>query len=67
MNEFLTIDENIIYQLETLASYEPDDLYDPEFEVMYEYTEIYEGFVTVCCVDLAKRTLDLIKRLKENK
>jgi len=60
----LTRDENIIYQLESLASYEPDDLDNPEFEVGYEDKEGNEGFATICCVDIATRSLLLIERLQ---
>jgi len=55
--------ENIIYQLETLASYEPSDLDHPEFEVAYEDGNGNEGFATVCCIDLAEKVLELIKEL----
>jgi len=55
--------ENIIYQLETLASYEPSDLDHPEFEVGYEDGKGNEGFATVCCIDLAVKALELIKQL----
>ncbi len=65
MSNELTKNENIIYQLETLASYEPDDLDHPEF-VAYENDKGHEGFATVCCIDLAQRVLELIKEL-ENK
>jgi len=66
MSNELTKNENIIYQLETLASYEPDDLDYPEFEVGYEDSNGNEGFAAICCIDLAKRLLILIKEL-ENK
>ncbi len=57
-------DDNIIYQLETLASYEPSDLDEPEFDVAYEDTNGNEGMLTVCCIDLAGRVLKLICELK---
>ena len=63
-DETLTKDENIIYQLETLSTYEPVDLDYPEFDVLYENKDGSEGFATVCCVDLAASTLELINRLK---
>ena len=65
-DQTLTKNENIIYQLETLASYEPDDLDNPEFDVAYETKEGADAFATVCCVDMATRTLDLIKEIKES-
>jgi hypothetical protein len=64
LKEILTKNENIIYQLETLASYEPDDLDNPEFEVAYELLDGSEPFATVCCIDLATRVLALIKELE---
>ena len=51
-------------QLETLSTYEPVDLDYPEFEVSYENKDGSEVFATVCCVDLATNTLELINRLK---
>ena len=57
--------ENIIYQLETLASYEPEDLDSPEFDVAYEDIMGNEGFSTICCIHLAARVLDLIKQLEK--
>ena len=61
----LTKDENIIYQLETLASYEPDDLDNPEFDVAYETKEGADTMATVCCIDMATRTLKLITELNK--
>ena len=66
VSNVLTKNENIIYQLETLASYEPDDLDNPEFEVGYEDGKGHEGFLSVCCIDLAERVLELIKELENN-
>ena len=63
MSNELNEKENIIYQLETLASYEPSDLDHPEFEVGYEDGNGNEGFATVCCIDLAVKVLELIKQL----
>jgi hypothetical protein len=60
----MSVEENIKYQLETLASYEPSDLDNPEFEVGYENEAGNEGFLTVCCIDLAKRTIDRIEYLE---
>jgi hypothetical protein len=56
--------ENLKYQLQTLSSYEPRDLDDPEFEVLYENSEGEEGFATVCCVDIGQRSLDRIEELE---
>jgi len=64
MSELLTKNENIIYQLETLASYEPKDLDNPEFDVAYELLDGSEPFATVCCIELATRVLKLIKSLE---
>ena len=61
----LTKDENIIYQLETLASYEPDDLDNPEFDVAYELDGGEDTMATVCCIDMATRTLKLITELNK--
>lgn len=61
MSRVMTSDENVIYQLQTLASYEPEDLDNPEFEVAYETLEGAEPFASVCCVDLAVRLLKLIE------
>ena len=64
MSDTLTKNENIIYQLETLASYEPADLDNPEFEVGYEDESGNEGFATVCCIDVATKALLLIEQLQ---
>lgn len=63
--ETLTASEDLKYQLETLSSYEPSDIDNPEFEVAYENESGNEGFATVCCVDLAKRALQRIKALED--
>ncbi|QDP52101.1 MAG: hypothetical protein Unbinned706contig1000_45 [Prokaryotic dsDNA virus sp.] len=60
----LTNEENIIYQLETLASYDPSDIDNPEFEVAYEMPTGEESFATVCCTDLAVRALKLIRSIE---
>lgn len=57
--------EHIKYQLQTLANYEPKDLDHPVFEVAYEDESGREGFLEVCCIDLAERTLDRIAELEE--
>ncbi len=56
--------ENLKYQLETLASYLPEDLDNPEFEVAYETESGCEGFNAVCCIDVAARSLERIKALE---
>lgn len=61
----LTKDEDLKYQLETLASYEPKDLGCPEFEVFYSDFDDNEGSIEVCCVDVAERALDRIKALEQ--
>ena len=57
--------ENLKYQLESLASYEPSDLDNPEFEVGYQDDVGNEGFATVCCVDIAQKALDKINSLEK--
>tara|TARA_R110000787_G_C13255814_1_gene429911 strand:- start:157 stop:360 length:204 start_codon:yes stop_codon:yes gene_type:complete len=66
MSELMNHKENLIYQLETLASYEPADIDYPSFEVAYEMENGSESFASVCCIDLAEKLLVLIKKL-ENK
>lgn len=61
----LTESENLKYQLETLANYEPSDIDNPEFEVGYEDESGKEGFATVCCIDIAKSSLYRIKELEQ--
>lgn len=63
-NGALTESEDLKYQLETLASYEPDDLDNPEFDVGYETTDGREGYLTVCCLDVANRALVRINELE---
>jgi hypothetical protein len=60
----LTKNEDLKYQLETLESYEPKDIDSPEFDVAYEGECGEEGFATICCVELAKRSLERIKELE---
>ena len=61
----LTESENLKYQLESLASYEPSDLDNPEFDVGYEDNNSNECFATVCCIDVAKRALERINELEQ--
>ena len=60
----LSPEENLRYQLETLASYEPKDLDNPEFDVAYEHEGGSEHFAAVCCIDVASRALERIKELE---
>lgn len=62
--EVLTESEDLLYQLDTLASHEPDDLDNPEFEVAYEDNDGREGFLTVCCIDLSNRAAKRIRELE---
>ena len=52
------------YELETLASYTPEDLDYPVFEVGYEDDQGNEGFATTCCIDVAERSLSRIRELE---
>lgn len=58
----MTKDEILLYELEVLVSYEPDDLDNPEVEVYYEDAHGNEGSINVCVVELATRAR---KRLSE--
>ena len=62
----MTENENIKYKLETLASYWPEDLDYPQFEVAYEIESGEESFGTVCCIDLAEQALKRITELEAN-
>jgi len=62
----MTENENIKYKLETLASYWPEDLDYPQFEVAYEIESGEEAFRTVCCIDLAEQALKRITELEAN-
>lgn len=55
----------IKYELQTLASYEPIDLENPEMEVAWEGDSGEEYMVTVCLVDMAKRVSVELKRLED--
>ncbi|KZN58918.1 hypothetical protein N473_26235 [Pseudoalteromonas luteoviolacea CPMOR-1] len=61
----LTKNEDLKYQLESLASYEPNDIDNPQFEVVYEDANEREGFITVCCVDVAERAHKRIEELEK--
>ncbi len=60
----MTKSEDLKYQLQTLASNEPNDIDYPEFEVAYEDESGNEGLATVCCIDVAERALDRINELE---
>jgi hypothetical protein len=62
----MTENKNIKYKLETLASYWPEDLNYPQFEVAYEIESGEESFRTVCCIDLAEQALKRITELEAN-
>tara|TARA_R110001606_G_scaffold282969_1_gene431550 strand:+ start:1443 stop:1691 length:249 start_codon:yes stop_codon:yes gene_type:complete len=55
---------NLKYQLETLASYEPGDIDNPEFEVIYESDSGGSGCIDICCIELAQRSLARIVELE---
>jgi hypothetical protein len=61
----MTENKNIKYKLETLASYWPEDLDYPQFEVAYEIESGEESFGTVCCIDLAEQALKRITELED--
>jgi len=60
----MTENKNIKYKLETLASFWPEDLDYPQFEVAYEIESGEESFGTVCCIDLAEQALKRITELE---
>jgi len=62
----MTENKNIKYKLETLASFWPEDLDYPQFEVAYEIESGEESFGTVCCIDLAEQALKRITELEAN-
>jgi len=64
-DQVMTPNENLTYQLETLASYTPEDLDNPVFDVAYEYAGGGEGFAEICCIDVASRALDRISELEK--
>ena len=62
----MTKEEILLYELQTLASYEPADLDYPTMEVAYENAAGHEGFIEVCLVDLGRRALaNLEKELEK--
>lgn len=61
----LTKSEDLKYQLQTLASYEKDQLEDTEIEVCYEDKNGMEGFVSVELMDLGSRALERIDQLEK--
>lgn len=60
----LTKNEDLKYQLQTLASYEKDMLEDPEIEVYYEDKNGMEGAVSVELMGLGDRALKRIEALE---
>lgn len=57
--------EDLLYKLETLASYDKEDLDYPEFDVVYEDQNGGEHWTTVCCIELAKQAEERIKSLEK--
>ena len=61
----MTKDETLLYELETLASHDPEDLDYPEIEVFYEDSEGRECSETICVIKLAKKASNRIAELLE--
>ncbi len=55
-----------MYELEDLASYNPEDIDNPEIEVCYEHDAETgtDYFKAVCLVDLGTRALDRLRELE---
>ena len=64
MSEQLNKNQNLLYQLETLASYAPSDLDYPEMEVGYEHENGADWFQTVCLIEVGKKALARIVELE---
>jgi len=62
--DFLTANEDLKYQLQTLASYSKDDLESHEIEVYYEDMNGSEGSSDVDLIDLGGRALKRIQDLE---
>ena len=62
--DFLTDDEDLKYQLQTLATYSKDDLESHEIEVHYEDMNGHEGSSDVCLIDLGHRAFQRIEFLE---
>ncbi len=57
--------EILMYELEDLASYNPEDIDNPEIEVCYENAETgADHFQTLCLVDLGTRALSRLRELE---
>jgi len=56
--------ENLKYELESLSSYDPSDIDNSEFDVVYEDDLSQERRYTACCVDVATRAIARIKDLE---
>ena len=56
--------DTLKFQLETLANCQPSDIDNPEFEVVYKTNEGHDYFSTVCCIELAYRSLERIVELE---
>jgi len=55
--------DTLIYQLETLASYSPDDLDGDGFDVLYEDSEGREGWATESITDVAGKAAKKLTEL----
>ena len=55
-----TKDDNLLYKLETLASYESSDIDDDDFEVMFMTEEGCDSSSTESIVDVAEKSVELI-------
>ncbi|MCP4441987.1 MAG: hypothetical protein GY810_24015 [Aureispira sp.] len=57
--------EILMYELEDLASYNPEDIDNPIIEVCYEHAETgADHFQTLCLVDLGQRALSRLRELE---
>ena len=58
-------DDNLLYMVETLAGYEPSDIDDDDFEVVFQTTDGCDASSTQSVVDIAAQAVELIKRQDE--
>ena len=63
-SKVFTPEENLKYQLETLASYDKCDIDDHLFEVMYENGDGFEMSSSVSVVDIASEAVRRIENLE---
>ena len=64
----LTIDQdNLLYKLESLAGYEPDEIDDDDFDLGFQTSEGCDSTSTESIVDIANQAVILIRQLSENK